>query len=162
MIRLLRSQRLHSPLLLTQSMGRIRRSLVQKLVRAADSNFFELPKGWSVFSRYRTAELFLKHPAPPAVRFSDNAAYSELKKAYPAVKMQPAHINSTQPSLARRFVDQQVQLIRQHTKQREAQLQQQLQQPLQQHLSRQERQQIAEAAFIETEQKMKRELETAG
>jgi hypothetical protein len=76
------------------------------------------------------------------------------------VKMQPARINAMQPSLARRFVDQQVQLIQQHTKQREAQLQQQ-QQALQQ-LTRQERQQIAEAAFIETEQQMKRELDTAG
>ncbi|WIA12102.1 hypothetical protein OEZ86_003084 [Tetradesmus obliquus] len=145
-------------------MGRIRRSLVQKLIRAADSEFFELPKGWSVFSRYRTAELFLKHPAPPAVRFDDSAAYRELNRAYPAVKMQPARINSTQPSLARRFVDQQVQLIQQHTRQRQAQLQQQSQQPLQQvqQLPRQERQQIAEAAFVETEQKMKRELDTAG
>lgn len=80
------------------------------------------------------------------------------------VKMQPARINSTQPSLARRFVDQQVQLIQQHTRQRQAQLQQQSQQPLQQvqQLPRQERQQIAEAAFVETEQKMKRELDTAG
>jgi hypothetical protein len=33
------------------AMGRIRRSLVQKLIRTADSEFFELPKGWSVFSR---------------------------------------------------------------------------------------------------------------
>jgi hypothetical protein len=84
----------------------------------------------------------------------------------PQVKMQPARINSTQPSLARRFVDQQVQLIQQHTKQREAQLQlqQQSQQPMQQvqQLTRHERQQIAEAAFIETEQKIKRELDTAG
>jgi hypothetical protein len=76
------------------------------------------------------------------------------------VKMQPARINATQPSLARRFVDQQLHLIQQHAKQREAQQQLQ-QQPLQQ-LTRQERQQITEAAFEETELKMKRELETAG
>jgi hypothetical protein len=76
--------------------------------------------------------------------------------------MQPARINAMQPSLARRFVDQQMHIIQQHTKQREAQLQQQQQQQPLQQLTRQERQQIAEAAFIETEQKMKRELETAG
>jgi hypothetical protein len=58
-----------------------------------------------------------------------------------------------------------MQLIQQHTRQREMQLQllQQSQQPLQQLQStRQERQQIAEAAFVETEQKMRRELDSAG
>jgi hypothetical protein len=33
-------------------MGRLRRSLVQKLLRAADSPFFELPAGWHVLSRW--------------------------------------------------------------------------------------------------------------
>jgi hypothetical protein len=32
-------------------MGRARKSLVQKLLRAADSPLFELPKSWHVLSR---------------------------------------------------------------------------------------------------------------
>lgn len=33
-------------------MGRARRFIVQKLLRAADSPIFELPKAWHVLSRY--------------------------------------------------------------------------------------------------------------
>lgn len=33
-------------------MGRARKSLVQKLLRAADSPYFELPKAWHVLSRW--------------------------------------------------------------------------------------------------------------
>ncbi|KAF8071182.1 hypothetical protein HT031_001264 [Scenedesmus sp. PABB004] len=88
-------------------MGRVRKSLVQKLLRAVDTPQFEMPKAWAVFSRYRTAELFLKHPAPPVVRYNDAAAYAALQKQHPTVKLEPLRINSRQPSLARRFVDQQ-------------------------------------------------------
>jgi hypothetical protein len=35
--------------------------------------------------RYRTAELFLKHPANPGVVYSDNRLYRELLQEYPEV-----------------------------------------------------------------------------
>lgn len=36
--------------------------------------------------RYRTAELFLKHPAPPVVKYEDVGLYRGLVKAYPEVR----------------------------------------------------------------------------
>jgi hypothetical protein len=36
---------------LAVNMGRVRKSLVQKLLRAADSPIFDLPKSWHVLSR---------------------------------------------------------------------------------------------------------------
>lgn len=41
--------------------------------------------GPSVNRRYRTAELFLKHPAPPVVRFNDAAVYKQLMRDFPQV-----------------------------------------------------------------------------
>lgn len=39
-------------------MGRAGRSLVHKLIRAADSRLFEVPKGWHVFSRQGHSHAF--------------------------------------------------------------------------------------------------------
>jgi hypothetical protein len=39
----------------------------------------------SVNCRYKTAELFLKHPAPPVVRFNDAAVYKQLMRDFPQV-----------------------------------------------------------------------------
>eukprot|EP00878_Enallax_costatus_P004568 GHUV01004809.1.p1 GENE.GHUV01004809.1~~GHUV01004809.1.p1 ORF type:complete len:202 (+),score=107.73 GHUV01004809.1:1160-1765(+) len=125
-------------------MGRASRSLVHKLIRAADSGLFEVPKGWQVFSRYRTAELFLKHPAPAAVRTQDARAYKHLEQQLPQVKLQPMRINSTKPSLLKEVVSRHEaatkQLLQEY--QQQAQKLQQQQQDGQQQQQQQQQQQL--------------------
>lgn len=107
-------------------MGRGPRSLVQKLMRAADSPIFELPKSWHALSRYRSAEMFLKHPAPPVVRYNDSNIYKNLAKEFPQVKLQPLRVNAAQPSLAARLVQEhqyQLKLEKQQPKQQQSERQ---------------------------------------
>lgn len=45
-------------------------------------------KKWGVIAcnnRYRTAELFLKHPSPPSVHYNDKDLYKQLLEKYPEV-----------------------------------------------------------------------------
>lgn len=126
--------------------------------------------------RYRTAELFLKHPSKPPVVYSDAPLYQQLLRAYPEVKLQPLRLTSPQPSLAARFVGAQQAAIQaelaelQVAQQQAAQQQQQLGglppalQQQQQQYQRRPLQVMVEDAFrqVESRADIKQELQEAG
>jgi len=93
-------------------MGRAKPTLALKLLRAVESERFKAPIAWSVFCRYPTAELRIQYPKPPRISFSDHSLYQDLYASYPQVRLQAFVLNSPHPSLARRFVERQLQLMR--------------------------------------------------
>ncbi|KAI8468010.1 MAG: hypothetical protein J3K34DRAFT_428725 [Monoraphidium minutum] len=101
-------------------MGRLRPTLVQRMLRLVEHERFEAPKAWPVLTRFRPAELTLQHRAPPAMEFTHNTFYRHLYKRYPEVRMAPFALNLPHPSLARRFVSRQVELMRGGLEQRAA------------------------------------------
>lgn len=93
-------------------MGRWRPTLLHKLVRVVEHRAFEVPVGLSVLSRYRPAELRLRHPSPPPLRFSDGPLYRALFARYPESRLEPVRLDARAPApAARRFVEEQMRLM---------------------------------------------------
>lgn len=63
-------------------MGRARKSLVQKLLRAADSSLFELPKSWHVLSRLVHLLLLHSGPSPVVQPYAGLAAIWVVQQAF--------------------------------------------------------------------------------
>jgi hypothetical protein len=122
-------------------MGRWRPTLLHKLVRVVEHRAFEVPVGLSVLSRYRPAELRLRRPTPPPLRFSDAPLYEALFARYPEARLEAVRLDARSPlPAARRFVEEQARLMQQ-----------------------QQKQPVGEAeAFQQVEARLKRRLETAG
>jgi hypothetical protein len=127
--------------------------------------------------RYRTAELFLRHPPPPAVKYGDEGLYRQLLAEQPLVKQQPLGLNSTTPSLARRFVEQQSRVMeRLEVQERELMAAERARaqaaaagaahpasvQQEQMQLSPQQSASLREMAFNETQEALQAELQAAG
>jgi hypothetical protein len=100
-------------------MGRWRPTLLHKLMRAVEHRAFEVPVGLSVLSRYRTAELRLRRPAPPPLRFSDAPLYRALFARYPEARLEAVRLDdaSAPAPVARRFVEEQARLMQQQQQQ---------------------------------------------
>jgi hypothetical protein len=120
-------------------MGRWRPTLLHKLVRIVEHRAFEVPVALSALSRYRPAELRLRHATPPPVRASDAPLYSVLFSRYPEARLEAVRLDSASPMpAARRFVEEQMRLMQEGGGMDEA------------------------AAFRQVEAKMRRQLERAG
>lgn len=79
------------------------------------------------------------------------------------VKLQPMRINSTQPSLARSFVEQQISVLQQLSSSHPQQLQQQHQQGAEdEQLQTKEHVSLRKQAFLQVQEKMGAELQKAG
>jgi len=118
-------------------MGRWRPTLLHKLVRVVEHRAFEVPVGLSVLSRYRPAELRLRYPSPPPLRFSDGPLYAALFARYPEARLEPVRLDARAPApAARRFVEEQMRLMQAGLDEA--------------------------AAFRQVEARMRRQLETAG
>lgn len=94
-------------------MPRVRPTIAQRMLRVAEHALFEPPRAWPVLSRFPPEELIPRHPEPPPTRFADGFLYRALYKAHPAARGAPALLNERSPRpLARRFVERQLQLMR--------------------------------------------------
>lgn len=95
-------------------MGRWRPTLLHKLMRVVEHRAFEVPVGLSVLSRYRPAELRLRRPTPPPLRFSDAPLYGALFARYPEARGEAVRLDARSPApAARRFVEEQARLMQQ-------------------------------------------------
>lgn len=119
-------------------MGRWRPTLLHKLVRVVEHRAFEVPVALSALSRYRPAELRLRHAMPPPVRASDAPLYRALFARYPEARLEAVRLDAASPTpAARRFVEEQMRLM-------------------------QESGMDEAAAFRQVEARMRRQLERAG
>ncbi|EFJ51601.1 hypothetical protein VOLCADRAFT_120480 [Volvox carteri f. nagariensis] len=94
------------------------KSLVVRLMRDVESNHFHIPIGFDALTRYRTEDLSLQSTAlSHQVDLPEKTFLRAFLAKYPEAKNEPVALGSFTPSMARRFVQRQMQLMREGSNQ---------------------------------------------